>query len=99
MNIPAKQPEVTINFSTRPDCPDEGKTFTLELTGEKGIKVRAELNRKNFRKQAEKMDSFSEWVAALSGKIAQILPDGTIELEGAGVNVFEKVSKNPEPQI
>ncbi len=40
------------------------------------------------------MDEYSEWVGALSGKIANILSNGVIELEGAGLQVFEK--KNQE---
>ena len=43
------------------------------------------------------MDNFADWVAALSGKIAQVSPDGVIELERAGVNVFEKKPKATEP--
>ena len=36
------------------------------------------------------MESLNEWVAALSGKMVAIAPDGTVELYGAGINVFEK---------
>ena len=43
------------------------------------------------------MDSFADWVAALSGKIANVSPDGVIELDRAGVNVFEKKPKAAEP--
>ena len=42
------------------------------------------------------MDSFADWVGAMSGKIAKISPDGVIELENAGVNVFEKKPKATE---
>ncbi len=52
--------------------------------------MRATLNRKTLKKQVEKMDAFADWVAALSGKVARIGSDGVIELEGAGVTVFEK---------
>jgi hypothetical protein len=44
------------------------------------------------------MDSFEEWVAALSGKMVAIAPDGVIELEGAGINVFEKKGKEVEKE-
>ena len=40
---------------------------------------------------------FKEWVAALSGKVTQISPDGVIELEAASVQVFEKKKKEPTP--
>ena len=91
--LEGKVPEVTIKFSQKPEIPSEGKTVTLQITGENGISVRATLSRKNLSKQIEKMESFSEWVAALSGKMVAIAPDGVVELEGAGINVFEKKGK------
>lgn len=44
------------------------------------------------------MDSYEDWIAAMSGKIVKIGPDGTIELEGAGINVFERKMKNKEEE-
>ena len=43
------------------------------------------------------MDEYSEWVGALSGKIKSISPDGVVEVEGAGLQVFEKKKKEPSP--
>jgi hypothetical protein len=94
--IQGRQPEITIKFNQRPDLPEQGKKVTVEITGENGIIVKAELNRKTLKKQVEKMDSFADWVGAMSGKIARISPDGVIELENAGVNVFEKKPKATE---
>lgn len=94
--INGRQPEMTVKFTQRPDVPAQGKKVTLQVTGENGIVVKAELNRKTLKKQVEKMDSFADWVGALSGKIAKISPDGVIELESAGVNVFEKKPKATE---
>ena len=96
--LEGKVPEVTIKFSQKPEIPSEGKTVTLQIKGENGISVRAEIARKNLSKQIEKMESFEEWVAALSGKMVEIAPDGVIELEGAGINVFEKKSKEAEKE-
>ena len=45
------------------------------------------------------MDEFEDWVGALSGKIAQITTDGVIELEGAGLQIFEKKKKEPKPDL
>ncbi len=95
--INGRQPEMTVKFSERPDVPAQGKKVTLQVTGENGIVVKAELNRKTLAKQVEKMDNFADWVAALSGKIAKVSPDGVIELDRAGVNVFEKKPKAIEP--
>ena len=39
------------------------------------------------------MDEFEEWIAALSGKIKSISPEGLVELEGAGLQVFERKKK------
>jgi hypothetical protein len=96
--LEGKVPEVTIKFSQKPEIPSEGKTVTLQIKGENGISVRAAIARKNLSKQIEKMESFEEWVAALSGKMVEIAPDGVIELEGAGINVFEKKGKEVEKE-
>jgi putative ubiquitin-RnfH superfamily antitoxin RatB of RatAB toxin-antitoxin module len=95
--IPGKQPEMTVKFTTRPELPEQGKTVILEVTGDNGITLRATLNRKTLAKQVQKMDSFADWVAALSGKVARLSADGTIELDAASVTVFEKKSKTTEP--
>ena len=96
--LEGKAPELTIKFSQKPEMPSEGKTVTLQIKGENGISVRATLSRKNLSKQIEKMESFEEWVAALSGKMVEIAPDGVVELEGSGINVFEKKGKEVEKE-
>ncbi|PSF37996.1 hypothetical protein C7H19_07340 [Aphanothece hegewaldii CCALA 016] len=88
-----KTPELTIKFSEKPEISNIGKTVNLQITGENGIVVKAQIARKNLTKQVEKMESFSSWIAVLSGKIVAIAPDGIVELEGAGINVFEKKAK------
>ena len=42
------------------------------------------------------MDEYEDWVGALSGKIKSVSTDGVIELEGPGLQVFEK-KKKEEP--
>ncbi len=91
--IEGRQPELTIKFTERPDLPETGKKVTLEVSGEDGLIIKADLNRKTLKKHVEKMDSYPDWIGALSGKIASISPEGIIELEAAGVNVFEKKAK------
>ena len=95
--IQGRIPEITIKFSEQPELPTEGKKVTLEVRGENDIIVRAELNRKTLKKQVNRMEQFEEWVAALSGKIHSISAEGVIELEGAGLQVFEKKKKEPKP--
>jgi hypothetical protein len=96
--IEGKQPEMTVKFSERPMLPEQGKKVTLEVRGEGGIVVRAELNRKTLAKHVEKMDSYADWVGALSGKVAKISAEGIVELETAGVQVFEKKAKVVPPE-
>jgi|GEM_PF-1724344 len=91
--IPGKQAEITVKFNTRPELPEVGKTVLLEIKTEQGFTVRANINRKSLKKQVEKMDTFTDWIGALSGKITRIDPNGVVELEGAGVVVFEKKAK------
>ncbi len=91
--IQGRIPEVTIKFNSKPELPTEGKKVTLEIQGENNLTVKAEVNRKTLKKQVAKMDEFEDWVGALSGKIKSVSADGVIELEGAGLQVFEKKKK------
>ena len=43
------------------------------------------------------MDEYEDWVGALSGKIKSISTDGVVELEGAGLQVFEKKKAENKP--
>ena len=95
--ITGRIPEITIKFSEKPDLPTEGKKVTVEIQGENNVTIKAEVNRKTLKKQVAKMDEFEDWVGALSGKIKSVSADGVIELEAAGVNVFEKKKKEPKP--
>ena len=95
--IQGRIPEITIKFSDKPELPTEGKKVTLEILGENNVTIKAEVNRKTLKKQVEKMDEYEDWIAALSGKIKSVSADGVIELETAGVNVFEKKKKEPNP--
>lgn len=91
-----KTPELSIKFSQKPELPNEGKTVNLQITGENGIVVRTAIARKTLAKQVEKMDSYEDWVAVLSGKMVAVNADGVVELEGAGINIFEKKVKEVE---
>ncbi len=95
--IQGRIPEVTIKFNEKPELPTEGKKVTLEIQGENNVTVKAEVNRKTLKKQVAKMDEYEDWIAALSGKIKSVSADGVIELEGAGLQVFEKKKKEPSP--
>ena len=94
--IQGRIPELSIKFTEKPILPAEGKKVLVEIQGERNVKVKAEVNRKTLKKQVAKMEEFDDWVGALSGKILSI-NDGVIELEGAGLQVFEKKKKEPKP--
>ena len=93
-----KQPEMTVKFTERPELPEQGKKVTLQVTGENGIVVKAEVNRKTLAKQVQKMDSFAEWVAAFSGRVSEITTDGVVILEAANVQVFQRKQKVKEEE-
>ena len=95
--INGRTPEITIKFTEKPELPEQGKKVPLQIKSENGVIVKTEVNRKSLKKQVAKMESFADWVGALSGKIVSVSPEGVIEIEGAGVNVFEKKQKEPKP--
>ncbi len=94
--IQGKTPEITIKFSSLPELPTEGKKVTVEILSENNLKIKAELNRKTLKKQVAKMEEYENWIGALSGKIKSIAPGGIVELEGAGVQIFEKKTTDKE---
>ncbi len=91
--IQGRTPEITIKFSSLPDLPTEGKKVTLEILSENNLKIKAELNRKTLKKQVSKMEEYENWIGAMSGKIKSIAPGGIVELESAGIQVFEVKAK------
>ena len=97
--VQGRTPEITVKFTQRIELPAEGKKVSIEVQGENDIRVKAMVNRKTLKKQVAKMDEFEDWVGALSGKIAQIGSDGVIELESAGVQVFEKKKKQEASSV
>ena len=91
--IEGKVPEITIKFNQKIELPPEPQKVTVKIQTENNLVVKAELKYKTLRKQVAKMEEFEDWVGALSGKIKKISGKGVIELEGAGLQVFEKKKK------
>ena len=91
--IQGRTPEITIKFSEKPELPTEGKKVTITIQGENKIVVKAEMNRKTLNKQVSKMDEYENWVGAMSGKLKGISPEGIVELESVGLQVFELKAK------
>jgi len=97
--INGRIPELTIKFTEKPqNIPEQGKKATIEIKGENDIAVKAEVNRKSLKKVMAKMDTWENWVAALSGKMQSISAEGVVELVDAGINVFEVQKKKPKPE-
>ena len=94
--IQGKTPEITIKFSSLPELPTEGKKVTVEILSENNLKIKAELNRKTLKKQVSKMEEYENWIGAMSGKIKSIAEGGIVELESAGIQVFEVKAKETE---
>ncbi len=92
--INGQQMEITVKFTERPDVPAQGKKVSVEITAENGVVVKAELNRKTFSKQVQKIETFEDWIGALSGKVSEITTEGLVILETASVQIFEKKQKN-----
>ena len=97
--IQGKTPEITIKFNSLPELPTEGKKVILEILSENNLKIKAELNRKTLKKQVAKMEEYENWVGAMSGKIKSIAPGGIVELESAGIQVFEVKAKETQALI
>ncbi len=91
--INGKQPEITVKFTERPELPEQGKKVELQVTGENGIVVKGELNRKTLAKQVQKIDNFDDWIGAFSGTISEITSEGVIILERGSVQIFERKKK------
>ncbi len=91
--ISGKQPEITVKFTERPELPEQGKKVTLQVTGENGIVIKGELNRKTLAKQVQKIDNFEDWIGAFSGTISEITSEGVVILERGSVQIFERKKK------
>ena len=84
--------EVSIKFNEKPGSTlaEDGKVYIeIECNGKT---IRAGLKPKSWRKAAALMDQYPLWVACVSGKMAAMDASG-MELEGAGIQVFEKQAK------
>ena len=91
--INGRQPELTVKFTERPELPEQGKKVELQVTGENGIIVKGELNRKTLAKQVQKIDNFEDWIGAFSGTISEITDQGVVILERGSVQIFERKKK------
>lgn len=97
--LKSRTPEITIKFEELPELPTEGKRAVLRIQSECGIKLAADLNRKNAAKQIKKTGEFEAWIGIISGKVSGFEADGTILIEGAGLQIMEKKMKKEVPGV
>ena len=90
--------EVALKFNDIPEAReiDNGRV-ELKLTAANSTVFTVTLKGKAWRKAEKMMNEFPEWTANASGKLGAKTDDG-FELEGAGLQVFEKKPKEPKTE-
>ena len=83
--------EVVVKFHEKPPVlqVEGGHQFTLDCGG---TRVVAAVSAKAWRKCLSAMETYPEWVGAVSGKVA-VVHEGVIQLRDCGLQVFEKKPK------
>ena len=91
--------EITLKFSEipTPQPLDNGRVEIALEDEATGLVFTASFKNKTWNKNAKKMEEFESWVGAISGKLGERTESG-FSLEGAGVQVFEKVQKPPKEE-
>ncbi len=88
--------EITLKFNTIPEVrtlPKSRVKFYLKATN--GVVFTVNIKGKSWRKAEASMKEFPEWVAMVGGKLGAPTSNG-FEVEGAGLQVFEKKPKEPK---
>ena len=91
--------EITLKFNELPEAtPAPNKKVELLLTDQNGVVFTALINAKSWRKAEADATAFSDWGGSISGKLGQRTEKG-FEVVGAGIKVFEKKAKEPNPEV
>lgn len=91
--------EITLKFNELPEAkPAANKKVEITLTDQNGIIFTALINAKSWRKAEADAAAFSDWGGAVSGKLGQPTENG-FEVVDAGIKVFEKKVKEPQPEV
>ena len=89
--------EITLKFNTIPEVRELPKgRVEFYLKAQSGVVFTVNIKGKSWRKASENMQQFSNWVAAVGGKLGNPTPSG-FEVADAGLQVFEKKAKQPKP--
>lgn len=90
--------EITLKFNELPEAvPAPNKKVEISLTDQNGVIFTALINAKSWRKAEADVAAFSDWGGAVSGKLGQSTANG-FEVVDAGIKVFEKKAKEPNPE-
>lgn len=91
--------EITLKFSgSLPKAlPADNKKVEVELTDQNGVVFTALVNAKSWRKAEASAESFADWAGMVSGKLGRSTDQG-FEVVDAGVQIFEKKAKEPQPE-
>lgn len=91
--------EITLKFNELPEAvPAANKKVEIKLTDQNGVIFTALINAKSWRKADADAAAFSDWGGAISGKLGQPTENG-FEVVDAGIKVFEKKAKEPQPEV
>ena len=89
--------EITLKFNALPTAnPAPNKKVEISLTDQNGVIFTALINAKSYRKAEADVQAFSDWGGAVSGKLGNKTDSG-FEVVDAGIKVFEKKPKEPQP--
>ncbi|MGK7872373.1 MAG: hypothetical protein AB4426_03375 [Xenococcaceae cyanobacterium] len=88
--------EITLKFNTIPEVRTLPKSrVEFYLLAPNGVVFTVNIKGKAWRKAEASMKEFPEWVAMVGGKLGNPTSNG-FEIEGAGLQVFEKKPKEPK---
>ena len=88
--------EIALKFSTIPQVRDiPNGRVEFDLTAPNGVVFTANIKRKTWKKSEASMRELEHWVASVGGKLGNPTSSG-FELEGAGLQVYEKKPKPPK---
>lgn len=91
--------EITLKFNELPEAkPAENKKVEITFTDQNEIIFTALINAKSWRKAEGDAAAFSDWGEAVSGKLGQATENG-FQVVDAGIKVFEKKAKEPQPEV
>jgi hypothetical protein len=91
--------EITLKFNELPEAvPAPNKKVEVTLTDQNGVVFTALINAKSWRKAEADVAAFTDWGGSVSGKLGQATENG-FEVLDAGIKVFEKKAKEPQPEV